>query len=301
MPRKIRLALAGCGYFGRIHLQCLRHLGELCEITGIYDKNEARAAKLAAETGLIKFARFGELLESGPDAVDIVTSTESHFEIACDCLSRGLHVFVEKPLTLDLNSSRQLIELAKTRRLLLIVGYIERFNPMLEPIAEHASRASRITVTRTAKPRSGFNDPLVYDLLIHDLDILGNFCFPSIKPGVIRASGAASDTSCELELSFGKVVVTLRARKSDIPPERRYTIETPDEEVLIDLENNIVQRNKKNAAGATSKIKRYPRTNKLLDELSAFLSQIRTGSATSYDNYLRPMEIIEAVMAHKND
>lgn len=295
MRGKLRLALAGCGHFGRIHLQCLKQLDGLCEITGVYDKNEERAARLSAEAGVSKFIHFRELLESRPVAVDIVTSTLSHFEMAHDCLSNNIHVFVEKPLTFDLNSSRQLVELAKARKLALFVGYIERFNPMLKLIVEHSSRATRIAVTRTAKPRPGFNDSLIYDLLIHDLDILSNFCFPLTRPDVITAVEADSDTSCKIELSFGKVVVNLSAYRSDATAERRYSIETPDAEILIDLENGLVQRNKTNAPGAASKTKRYPRTNKLLDELSAFLSQLRTGSVPNYDNYLRPMEIIEAI------
>jgi predicted dehydrogenase len=86
------------------------------------------AAKTAARTAVTDYK---ELLRN--DAIDAIfisaTPETTHYPMARDCLLAGKHVFLEKPIALDLQEADELIELARTRRLKFTIGYSQRFNP----------------------------------------------------------------------------------------------------------------------------------------------------------------------------
>src|SRR5687768_5194799 len=62
-------------------------------------------------------------------AAFVHTATEAHFGIVKSLLEHDIHVFVDKPLTLDHPSSKELIELAENRKLILMVGFNRRYAP----------------------------------------------------------------------------------------------------------------------------------------------------------------------------
>ena len=65
------------------------------------------------------------------DVIDIVTPTISHFELGKKALEKGLHIFLEKPITATVEEANELVSLAKAKGLLGMVGQVERFNPAL--------------------------------------------------------------------------------------------------------------------------------------------------------------------------
>jgi len=64
----------------------------------------------------------------GLDAIIVATPPKTHFQIAQDCLNHGHHVFVEKPLTLNSSEAEQLIEIAREKDRILMVGHTFEYN-----------------------------------------------------------------------------------------------------------------------------------------------------------------------------
>ena len=127
MERSLRIGVLGAGHLGRIHVQQLRELPEF-EITGVFDPQVEKAARVQSEFGVPLFGSISELIASS-DVIDVVTPTLAHHECAMQALDAGKHTFIEKPIAHTLEQARQLVERAHSTGLKVQVGHVERFNP----------------------------------------------------------------------------------------------------------------------------------------------------------------------------
>jgi len=122
----MRALVVGCGSIGRRHTENLRRLG-VDEIL-VYDPDRSRASAAANEYGV----QAVETLEAGYDRrrqiALICTPTSLHLELARQALEHGCHVFVEKPLSHQLDGTESLIAAAHERGRVLMVGYNLRFH-----------------------------------------------------------------------------------------------------------------------------------------------------------------------------
>jgi predicted dehydrogenase len=167
----IRVGVAGVGRLGSLHAS-LYHEVDGAECAGLYDLDQARAAKLASELGVRSFTSFAELLENCA-AVNIAVPTSFHFDLAEQALRSGRHVFIEKPITATVAEGRQLLGLARARKLVVQVGHIERFNAAVRALAGFPLEPRFVESHRMASfdPR-GTDVAVVLDLMIHDIDII---------------------------------------------------------------------------------------------------------------------------------
>lgn len=190
----IRIGVFGGGHLGKIHMRLLLELNEVYKVVGFYDPSDAAAEQVIEQYGLSRFYS-PEALLSEVDAVDIVTPTITHFELASKALKTSKHVFIEKPVTQTYEEAQQLIRLAEEAGVKVQVGHVERFNPAFQAALPYFRSPLFIETHRLAQfnPR-GTDVPVVLDLMIHDLDAILSVVNSSIKN--ISASGVSvvSDT-----------------------------------------------------------------------------------------------------------
>jgi len=123
----VRIGVIGAGKMGLSHCAVLGAHPRV-EVAGVCDSAMYVTSALRRRTGFATYRDYGRMLEEERlDAVLVATPTATHFEAAAAALERGLHVFVEKPLCLDPEKSRQLAELAAGRKRANQVGYHNRF------------------------------------------------------------------------------------------------------------------------------------------------------------------------------
>jgi predicted dehydrogenase len=171
LMKQFRVGVAGVGAIGRNHARVLAGLFPDSPVV-IYDANVEHAARIAQEFGGQAVKSVEELI-SRTDAVTVATPTSSHFEIGCQLLEAGKHVLIEKPITDDTNQARALIELAVSKRCVLQVGHIERFNPVLSLLEERMHQPIFIEAHRLSPfPNRSIDIGVVLDLMIHDLEII---------------------------------------------------------------------------------------------------------------------------------
>ena len=127
-----RVGVVGVGHIGKNHARLYAQIAG-AQFTAIYDTDRAVAEKRAAEFNVKAVASLDEFAEM-IDAASIATPTNTHFEIARDLLARDKHLLVEKPIADDTARASELAELAASRGLVLQVGYVERFNPVLSAL-----------------------------------------------------------------------------------------------------------------------------------------------------------------------
>ena len=171
---KVKVAVLGTGSLGQHHVRIYSelHTAGLVELTGIYDANADTAKKLAAKHGAKLFNSIAEAAAAS-DALNIVTPTTTHFEIAKQLLAQGKHVLVEKPMTDDTAQAAELIQIAQQKNCVLQVGHVERFNPVFKYLETAAPEPRFIETHRLSPfPARSTDIGVVLDLMIHDLDVV---------------------------------------------------------------------------------------------------------------------------------
>ena len=171
MNQKLKIGVLGAGHLGKIHLRLLQE-SSVYELVGFYDSQPQIAAKISREFGYRSFSEVDSLLDE-VDVIDIVTPTISHFELGKKALEKGLHIFLEKPITASVEEANELVSLAKAKGLLGMVGQVERFNPALMAANPYINTPMFIETHRLAEfnPR-GTDVSVVLDLMIHDIDAI---------------------------------------------------------------------------------------------------------------------------------
>jgi predicted dehydrogenase len=169
--QKIRVGVAGTGHLGNFHAKMFSQIPTV-ELVGVYDLDTTKAERVAAEHGTKPFADLEQLLAE-VQAISIASTTVTHFDVGRRALEKGVHTFIEKPITETIEQAKALVELADARKLVLQVGHIERFNPAILALEQYKLRPLFIESHRLAQfnPR-GSDVAVVLDLMIHDIDLI---------------------------------------------------------------------------------------------------------------------------------
>jgi predicted dehydrogenase len=171
---KIKVAVLGTGSLGQHHARIYSELAAAgkVEFTGIYDTHAENACKVAEKHNLRVFNSIAEAAANS-DALNIVTPTTTHFEIARQLLTQGKDVLVEKPMTDNSAQAAELIQIAREKNCVLQVGHVERFNPVFKYLETVATEPRFIECQRLSPfPARSTDIGVVLDLMIHDLDIV---------------------------------------------------------------------------------------------------------------------------------
>ena len=171
MSEPIRVGVIGTGSMGKNHARIFGTAAN-ARLAAVMDTRLETARDIAGQFGgepVTDLDAFAERI----DAATVATPTVTHFEIAKGLLERGKHVLVEKPFTETPEQARILCDLAHTRGLVLQVGHIERFNPVMSALEQRLSAPRFIEATRLSPyPGRSLDVGVVLDVMIHDLEII---------------------------------------------------------------------------------------------------------------------------------
>ncbi len=131
----IRVAVIGCGFQGRVHVECLSELPGV-ELVAVCDRVGERAAHVAEDFGVpMSYVRHDELLDrERPDLVTVCTMPDTHRAIVVDAVQAGAHVLCEKPLAFDLDDGRAMVEAAEAAGRSLAVGFNHRYMSAVQEV-----------------------------------------------------------------------------------------------------------------------------------------------------------------------
>ncbi len=129
------IAVMGCGAWGANVVRTLRDLGALRAVVDPSASGRARAHEIAPDVAV--FDRSGPMLEDpAVTAVMIATPAETHYRLSRAALDAGKDVFVEKPLTVDVDDARELIARAGARDRVLMVGHLLEYHPAIRTLLQ---------------------------------------------------------------------------------------------------------------------------------------------------------------------
>ena len=131
--RKIKTAVLGTGFMGRVHTEGIRRLGNV-EIAAIAGSNDEKAKKFAAEVGVERSTGDYKTLLKDPEieAVHVCTPNALHFPMAKAALEAGKHVLCEKPIATSLKDASRMLEAADAERRVFMALPFDASPPVVE-------------------------------------------------------------------------------------------------------------------------------------------------------------------------
>jgi predicted dehydrogenase len=144
-------------------------------LVGIADPDRKQRDFVARTLGCAAFGDLDSLLNCGLDAVTIAAPTHLHHDLALECIARGVHLLVEKPIAPTVEEGRAIVAAARHAGVTLMVGHVERFNPAVESIKRAIKNEDilSIAITRVGPfPPRMSNVGVVIDLAVHDIDLI---------------------------------------------------------------------------------------------------------------------------------
>lgn len=237
---RLRVAVVGVGRMGRHHARIYHEL-EGVDLVAVADADAERRSALAAEFSCRAHATLEELLREHPslDAVSIATPTTHHLAAAEELLPRGVACLIEKPLAASSADAAAIATLSAEHSTICQVGHTERFNPAVRAVTEMDLRPRFIEVDRVA-PMSfrSVDVGVVFDLMIHDLDIVLMLSRSPLKEVHAVGVGVLSDkedvANARLEFEDG-CVANLTVSRLAMKTERKLRVFSEKVYVTLDF------------------------------------------------------------------
>lgn len=239
--------MVGVGRMGRHHARVYAQLPE-CQLVGVVDPNPERAETVAEQHGCRAFHSVQQLIEQKVDVVSIATPTTHHRASAELLLKQGIACLIEKPLAQDAEEAAHIKAAAEAGKAVLMVGHIERFNPIMRALKRETGGGKEIVprfieVSRVSPMTFRSVDiSVVMDMMIHDLDVV-LMLMGGVEPDEVQAAGVPVITEhediCNARLTWRKqsCVANITCSRLALKTERVTRITGENAYVKIDYGN----------------------------------------------------------------
>lgn len=189
-------AVIGVGNMGKHHARNYTEINGV-HLVAVADTDPKIGRDIAKKHGCRYYADYKELL--GKEKLDLITiavPTKFHKKVALDCIKRGIHILIEKPIAATVAEAKEIVAQAKAKGIKFTVGHIERFNPAVLKLKEMVDKGKlgKITsiVTRRIGPMpSRIKDAnVVIDIGVHDIDLM-NWFYGKLPSQIVAGGGNA--------------------------------------------------------------------------------------------------------------
>jgi predicted dehydrogenase len=294
MPR-VRAAVVGVGYLGRFHAMKYRALPDV-DLVGVVDIRRDRAEQVAQELDAEAHEHHRAIIGK-VDVVTVAVPTTEHHLVARQLMKEGIHVLVEKPICASLEEAEDLVDTAKRSGVILQVGHLERFNPVVQALKKRLNAPLFLECHRISPyPGRGADVDVVLDLMIHDIDLLLDF----LKAEVVRvdAVGVPILTSrydiVNARFQFaGGCVANVTASRVSAKSLRKIRVFQRDAYLSVDCNKGELLEYRKLPAEQLGQLPRIvgerlevAESDTLLEEVRSFVDIVRGGGKAIVDGVM---------------
>ena len=299
---KLGVAVIGIGFWGKNHVRVFTELPET-ELKAVCDVNKERVTAIANQYKVDAYTDSRKLLKRKDiQVVSICTWTTTHAAEAVKAIRAGKDALVEKPIASTVREAKRIVQLAERRNKLLMVGFIERFNPGVQNIKNMVYREEIGTlVSATSKRVSEWPERIgdvgvVKDTAIHDIDVM-RYIFDEdptavfAKIGNLRHSKYEDYAQIMLTFEWGK---TAFVEANWLTPYKTRNLLVTGNKAILNL-NYLTQEITVETAGQST-TPRHAWQEPLRLELQHFANCVlnnRTPTVTGVDG-LKALQIAEA-------
>lgn len=302
----LKVLVVGTGSIGTRHIE---NLLALKASVSAYSYREERTGALFKKYGIRVFPSLDSAFDSEPEAIIISTRTDQHMEVAIRAAERGIHLYIEKPLSNSMDGIDELKRLSESKSLVVEIGCMMRFHPGLRAIKELLERGeigkpyfTRVCVGQylpdwrpeqdyhqSYSAKSNYGGGVLFDL-IHELDYLCWWFGP--VSDVAAFLDHVSDLEIETEdiaqilLRFGNGLVA-QVEMDYLRPFYRRDCEVVGSEGVISWDYNSGKVTMKIKGASEAKVFDQPasfeRNAMFVDHMKHFLNRIKKGDNPAVD------------------
>ena len=290
MSGKLRVGVIGVGHLGQHHARVYAEL-DTCELVGVADNDAQRGQEIAQRHQTVYFHDYRDLCEQ-VEALSIAVPTAHHHEIGLECLQRGIHLLIEKPISRTVEEADALIASAASHQAIVQVGHTERFNGAVVKLAEVVDAPAFIESNRLSPfPERSTDIDVVLDIMIHDIDIILSLVKCPVKKldavGIPVITSKIDIANVRVEFENG-CIANVTASRVSLKKERKLRIFQPQKYISLDYQAqtvNVVElkypERRHDFPNTRPVIVPYPlqikKQEPLKAELESFVECVRTG------------------------
>jgi predicted dehydrogenase len=236
----IPVGVVGCGRMGRLHARVYSQMPGV-KLVGVVDADPDAAEQTALDYGSEAFKSVEELAKVAR-AVTVAVPTVYHLDAARTLIPAGVACLIEKPLAQDSARAREIVDLAQRHNVPVMVGHIERFNPVVRAMHDLKIAPQFIEVVRISPLTFRSIDVgVVLDIMIHDIDIILNLA--ASEPVKVDAAGVSvlsgepngAEDVCNARVTFANgCVANFTASRLALKTERKLRVFSPEAYVSLD-------------------------------------------------------------------
>jgi len=172
----LRAAVIGIGAMGKNHVRIYTDLDNV-KLIAVADCDSEQVKKITNKYNIKGYINYLEMLNKEKiDLVSVVVPTTLHKQVAIDAINKGINVLLEKPIATTISEAKEIIKKAKEKKVKLMIGHIERFNPAVIELKKRLDELGdiyKINVERIGPFPLRITDVgVVIDLSVHDIDII---------------------------------------------------------------------------------------------------------------------------------
>ena len=291
MSEKVKVGVVGVGALGRHHAR-LHNMNQQVDVVGIYDANPDVAFAVATEFNFKIFKTIMEMADEC-DALSIAVPSHLHHEVAVPLLKAKKHLLIEKPIATTVEEAEEMVKIAAENNLVLGVGHVERFNPVMLYLEQKAEKARFLDVQRMAPyppqrpglhPR-GTEVSVILDLMIHDLELILHLVNSEVEKIDANGLPAFSETedivNARIQFKNG-CIANVNASRIAYKPIRRYNVFYTDAFLSLDYakSSGIFHTKDKENLRVNRELIPVENHNALEKELEDFVSCVEKAQTT---------------------
>jgi predicted dehydrogenase len=197
---RLRIGVIGFGFMGKMHAAIFNQLPQT-ELVAVVDVDPSRFEDSTFQ-GVNFYTDFRDLLQRKDiDAVSICVSDAAHFQPAIQSAQAGKHIFLEKPIALNLDEARLIVQQAAQNGVKLMIGFLLRFDPRYAKVKDLIEQGNigdvvHIHARRNSPKSEGpvrykGSTPLLFHVTIHDLDLILWYLQDAVKTVYAQAVSKA--------------------------------------------------------------------------------------------------------------
>jgi predicted dehydrogenase len=289
------MGVVGVGHLGAIHAEKYAARDD-AKLAAVYDVDAARAGEVAGRLGCEVASDLDDLLRRCR-AVSIAVPVEHHEAVGLAALAAGRHVLMEKPLAASLEGGERLAAAARGAGVVLQVGHIERFNPVVRELRHLVAEPRFVECHRLAPfAGRGADTDVIFDVMIHDLDLLSYLVDDEIVSidavGVPILSANVDIANVRMRFARG-CVANVTASRVSLKRERKLRIFQTDTYVSMDFDAHsalVARRDPSEAprpgqpldmSAIRVEMREFSGEDPLAAEIDAFVAAVARGSAVA--------------------
>lgn len=273
----LNVGVIGVGYLGQHHARIFSELagesGDL-RLVAVADTDKKKAEEAAGKYGCKAYSDYRDSLVEA-DVFSIVTPTTTHYKIAMDCIKAGKDVLIEKPIASSVQEADELIKASGNAGVIVQVGHLERFNPVIEALYPLLDKPVFIEAERLSPFLGrGIDVDITVDLMIHDIDIVFSILGMD-TPYDLKAAGLRTLTEnidfAKAWLDFGGAAASFTASRIAPEKSRRLSVFQEKSCLVVDYQGLEIKRYYAEGGAILHETFRVEKKEPLKEELKNFI------------------------------